>query len=369
MKPSIARRIALPLALASALLPLTIIGCGGGSGNGPNTPQATATPSPMTPVALIPTTFVLANGQRITLTGTRTGNQLTGTLAVAASAAQTKLATGAQNATFPFQIAAGEYAYTGTITPPFGFNVAGNFGALGNFTLIGQLPTETENGGYSLTTNGVTDSGILPAPNAPTSTATPAPTNTPAPTATPIPTGFRLTVPTPLTFSDVTAGSAISSGTISSLVTTASNGIYRKVSSAASSGSYEQISVTGRNGFRINTPGGSGNDGGTSRTLSVAVASAPDTQIANARPFVNGQQIDLTPVDASTVVQLSQITGPVMRPTTRVWRAISGTAIVRGLGTDAATIDLRNVRMSRSGTDEFTLNGTIAAVSLTIQNN
>lgn len=156
MKNLYTKRLALALALCGAVLPLTIVGCGGGGGGGGLlSPQGPQTPQTPTAVNLTPTTFTLANGQRVTLTGTRMGDKLAGKLKVLNAAAQTKLTSGAQNATFPFSVAVGEYGYTGTFTPPRGFDIIGNFGSLGSFTMKGQLQTATENGSYSITTNGV----------------------------------------------------------------------------------------------------------------------------------------------------------------------------------------------------------------------
>ena len=279
------KRLALTLALTGAVLPLTLIGCGGGGGGllspRPTTrPNPTATSSPTTPIALTPTTFTLQNGQRVTLTGTRTGNALAGKLAVAA-APQPKLASGAQNATFPFQIAVGEYGFTGTFTPPRGFSITGNFGSLGNFNMSGQLQTATENGSYSLTTNGVTDSGILPAtgnPPAPNATATPTP-----PTS-----GYQITALTPLTFTDVTAGSPIVTTPIASFLPRKEDkGFYNLDANNA----LESLAITGSDSDFV-APGKA-----TSRGVTVVLA---------AGPFTVGREFPMNAGVANTV-QVAQL--------------------------------------------------------------
>ena len=192
------KRLALSLALTGAVLPVALIGCGGGGGTSPLKTRTGVTPTPVTPqtLALTPATFTLQNGQRVTLTGTRTGTQLKGNLKVAA-APLARLQTGSQKQAFPFQIAVGNYGYTGTFTPPRGFNIVGNFGSLGSFTMSGQLQTTTQDGSYSLTTNGTTDTGILPATGTPT--GTPTATGTPRPTATTAPSPGATATPVPTT--------------------------------------------------------------------------------------------------------------------------------------------------------------------------
>ena len=184
------KRYALPLALIGAVFSSSLVGCGGGSGSGSGFPPFGGNPTPTptsttpTPVALTPFAFTLANGQKVTLTGTRTGNNISGTLKVAAKTtapfkARLSKSLITKNATFPFQITAGDYSYTGTVTPPRTFTLNGNFGGLGDFTMTGLLPTATQAGSFSLTTNGVTDTGVIPSPGTTTPPTTPPTGNIP----------------------------------------------------------------------------------------------------------------------------------------------------------------------------------------------
>ena len=78
MKPlTIGKRIALPLALLGTVLSVGLTGCNSNSA-GPDNPKTTQTPE----LQIRPNTFTLANGQRVTMTATQTGNRLVGKLTV-----------------------------------------------------------------------------------------------------------------------------------------------------------------------------------------------------------------------------------------------------------------------------------------------
>ena len=199
------KRVALPLALLGAVLAVGLTGC---VPSGPAGPSVAKTTSQIPEGQIRPNTFTLANGQRVTMTATHTGNSLVGALTVlnandpgpiqptptqqpteepdpdfpgpdfpgpdfpfpdptpvptaAFQRSQRGPKLGTQNQTFPFQIAAGTYPFTGTFTAPRGFNVTGTFGSQGAFTLTGEFATENAVGSYKLTVNGVTEQGILP---------------------------------------------------------------------------------------------------------------------------------------------------------------------------------------------------------------
>ena len=366
------QKLLLTLALSGAIVPLALVGCGGGNGGllSPRPtarPNATATPSPTLPVALVPTTFALQNGQRVTLTGSRTGDKLVGKLKVEGAATQQRVVSGSQNQAFPFSLAIGEYGYTGTFTPPRGFNVVGNFGSFGNFTMTGQLQTATQDGSYSLTTGGVTDTGVLPAsgtPPTPTNTATPAP-----PTS-----GYRLTANVPLTFTNVTAGSPIVPTPIASFVSKPDDkATFRRVTNASFNGTYEAVNF-GSVDSVIPPSQLNGGGKGTTRTLGVTLASVPTSQITSSRPFTVGQVISLVPVDFSTGVGITQVTVNGTTFSTNIWRATSGSATIKAVGVDSVTVELKDARMQGRNitgsvdatAGEFTLNGTGTATGLTV---
>ena len=351
MKNFIAKRLALPLALLGAVLPLTTIGCGGGNGGllNPQTPQTPAS------VNLTPTTFTLGNGQRVTLTGTRTGNQLAGKLAVAGAAAQPKLTSGVQNQAFPFSVTNGEYGYTGTFTPPRGFSINGNFGGLGDFTMTGQLQTATENGSYSLTTNGTTDTGILPATGGPTSTATPPSTG-----------NYKLTGD--LAFSSVTAGSPV--------VATRFNS-FPFAQKAGELGNSAQIGTQAATfGAADSNPSNNGTNSSLQRGITVAINSAFATNPPSFVPFSVPQRFALGQ-NFSNLVQYSEARVNGTAIGFRIWRSVSGEVVLKSIGTNSIGVELVNVRMqgiTTMGTvdtaaGEFTLNGPLTATGLTVKTN
>ncbi len=179
--------VALP---ASTLLP----GCSGG---GSKVSFGTFTST----VALSPS----QTGTVILNTG---GGGVNGFLQVLPSSANDadKKATRAFNFTIPI----GNYAFTGTFSPPFNFTASGTFPGGVPFTIVGQIPTNGGNGNYTITAGGETVSGnfltgnFTPTPG-PTNTSTPVGTATATPrataTATPVgtatPTPIRTATPTP----------------------------------------------------------------------------------------------------------------------------------------------------------------------------
>ena len=337
------KRLALSLALTGAVLPVALIGCGGGNGVGPLKTRTGVTPTPVTPqtLALTPATFTLQNGQRVTLTGTRTGTQLKGNLKVAA-APLSRLQTGSQNVAFPFSIAVGNYGYTGTFTPPRGFTIVGDFGALGSFTMSGQLQTTTQNGSYSLTTNGVTDSGIIPALN---SNPTPAQTVTPVPNATATP--IATTIPTPVRtpFVGGTATPAPSPTPIASEFQANAQFSGRSSDLSASTFNFGGTLVRGNAdgefyGSEFSQPLGGTVSAGT-RTLSLSVIGK------NKQPAVAGDSYSIngnlsgTMGGASVVYKETYSDGK-----TASWLSQSGTMQVVKYDSSGVTLRFNNVRMT-----------------------
>lgn len=181
MKPSF--RILSGGLLAAAPLGVVLTGCGGGSGRSPFNPQPQ--PQPNQPITQT-SNLTLGNGQRAILTTTRNGNGIIGTLQILDAGQSTLLASKAPaGKAFNFNIAVGTYAISGTFTPPRGYSISGNFGALGTFSLTGLLPTATETGAYSLVANGQTDSGVIPVIGSTVPTLSPSTAPTVAPTSAP----------------------------------------------------------------------------------------------------------------------------------------------------------------------------------------
>ena len=321
MKNLISKRLVLPLALVSAVLPVVLLGCGGGSGTNPQKTQT----GPQT-IALAPATFALANGQRVTLTGARTGTDLKGNLKVeAAPLARTQ--SGAQNATFPFQIAVGNYGFTGTFTPPRGFSINGDFSTVGSFQMTGQLETQTEDGSYSLTTNGVTDNGIIPALNSnptPNQTATPTPptTRTPVPTLTPFMGGTPTPAPTPTAIpSEFQANAQFSAR--SSDLSASTFDIGATLVRGNADGEFYSAEFTQPLGGTIQ----SGN-----RTLSVSVVGR------NKQPAVAGQSYTI-PAEGNVIYKETS------DGKTATWVSQSGTIQVSRYDSSGTTLNFANVPM------------------------
>ena len=352
-------KLILPLALIGAIVPVALIGCGGGSGTGPaktqTGPQTPQNPQNPQPVALAPTTFTLGNGQRVTLTGTRTGTALKGNLKVLAATAQPRLATGSQNVAFPFSIAIGDYGYTGTLTPPRGFTINGNFGSLGSFQMSGQLQTATQDGSYSLTSNGTTDTGILPASGG---TMPPPPVTPPA---------GNYAVTGNLTLTDITPGSAVVASPFNSFVTTGAKGTLGN-----STAGNQALSL----GAPDSNPMNNGTNSSLQRSISVGINSAFATNPPTLVPFSVPQRFPLGQ-NFSNLVQYSQASVNGTAIGIRLWRAVSGEVVLRAIGTNSASVELVNVRMrglNINGTvdttaGEFTLNGPLNATGLTVENN
>ena len=341
-------KLLLALALCGAVLPLSTIGCGGGNGGliNPQNPQA---------IALTPTTFTLGNGQRVTLTGTRTGDKLAGKLAVAGAAAQPKLMSGSQNQAFPFSLAIGDYGYTGTLTPPRGFTINGNFGSLGSFQMSGQLQTATQDGSYSLTTNGVTDTGVLPATTTPPVT----------PPVTP-PTG-NYAVTGDLRLSGITGSQPAVASPFNSFVTTGAKGTLGNSTLGT-----QALSLGGNDSNPVNN----GTNSTRQRSIAVAINSAFETNTPKFVPFSVGQRFPLGQ-NFSNLVQYSEASVNGTAAAIRIWRGVSGEVVVRAIGTNSATVELVNVKMrglNLNGTvdttaGEFILKGPISATGLTVETN
>lgn len=319
------------LLVTAPLAALTIPGCGGGNGGiiGGNTPTPT---SP----AIQTSNLTLGNGQRAILKLTQSGTALTGTIQILASATPAK--TNAIN----FDITVGTYTITGTVTPPRGYSIQGNFGTFGAFSMTGQLPTATESGSYSLTVNGQTDTGTVP----PYSTsATPAPTSSG---------NYKLTGS--LTFSDVSSGSDIVSTSISSFNDLPDGGTLTN----ANGGKFQVLALSGASGVSA------GN--GTTRTLGIGLASY--TSPTNLKPFSVGQEIPLN-IAAGSVIQLSQtiVTGTSIKAA--VWRSSSGSVVVKAIGTNSISLELKNVHFDPTpvvgGKGSFDLKGTLSATGLTVK--
>lgn len=170
---------------AGAVLGIVLTGCSGSGTGGafqPNatpTPTATATPTTPQPAAQV-SNLTLGNGQRAILTTTVDGNnKITGSVQILAPAvvpAVAKIGTKA----FSFSIPLSTYGIvSGTFTPPRSYNITGNFGALGSFSMSGLLPTTTQEGTYTLSVNGQTESGIIAKVGQTFPTPTPNPTTQP----------------------------------------------------------------------------------------------------------------------------------------------------------------------------------------------
>ena len=63
--------------------------------------------------------------------------------------------------TIAFLIPSGSYSFTGTLTPPRSYNVAGDANGIA-FSIKGLLPTATLTGTYQIAIAGQSASGILP---------------------------------------------------------------------------------------------------------------------------------------------------------------------------------------------------------------
>ena len=121
----------------------------------------------------------LGNGQSGSLNLTVRGTGVTGTLVI-----PTPPPSVGRPRAIAFQLPPGTYNLAGTFTAPLGFNVTGSFldggGQTVAFTITGTLPTTTEPGSFTFTSNGQTVDGTIPVLPA----ATPTPTNV-GPTPTP----------------------------------------------------------------------------------------------------------------------------------------------------------------------------------------
>ena len=187
-------RIALGGLLIGTPLAALSSGCGGGNSLGlptaTPTTTSTATPTATTAQATTQTSnFTLSNGQRVILVTKTTGTTITGTLQILAAGAQTATTRAVTNT---FKV--GTFQVTGTFTPPRSYSISVTDNGQPFFSMTGLLPTATQAGSYSLTVNGQTQTGVIPALGSPTATATPKPTTGPtvSPT-TPVTNGINLT--------------------------------------------------------------------------------------------------------------------------------------------------------------------------------
>ena len=353
-------RLLLTLALCGAVLPLTIVGCGGGNGGllNPNPtarPNPTATPTANQPVALPVQAFTLGNGQRVTLNLTQTGAALKGTAQIAAATAQKRvLATGAQ-ALLSVQIPPGLLPIEGTFTAPRGFDLRATDGS---FSVKGNLATPTQAGTYNLTlANGQTDSGIVPATGTPTGTATPTPT-TATPTATPLPTTpptsgpLNVTASPVLIFSDFSANSnLLNRSSLASFdkFSTADNEIFNYTGTAT----YQSAKLQG-------TLQGNGTAG--QRTIAIAFSGVANIQSAGANFKVG----DVRQFNVFNQIIYSEG----VDRNNNIYKASSGTMTITKLGANSLSIavDALMVPYLGDGVGSFRIKGTVNGTGLKVTN-
>lgn len=290
--------------------------------------------------------LTLGNGQRAILTTIKNGGNLTGTLQIV----PTPIAGARQSAALPFQFAFGSYTITGTVSNSGAFSISGNFGAQGAFSMTGQLQSATQDGNYTLKVNGQTDMGILP------KTGKPFPGVTPQP-----PVGGNLTGN--LVYSAVTAGEVVSTP-ITGFGGATSGALVTINEPSPFSGKAQTLTLNGET-VKLN-----GN--GQSRTIGLVLSSStPEEIIAGKnKVFSVGQEIEFLDTNrASDLLQYSQSKIQGTAVSLAVWRATSGKVIIRAIGTNSATVELKNVRVDPSpifgGVGSFTLNGTLTATGLT----
>lgn len=293
-------------------------GCGGGTDSSLFTPPPAGSQTFAAPVSF-------GNGQSGTLNLTTTSTTASGTLIVQPRAAQQA------TRNFTFTLPAGTYNTSGTFTPPRDFAVNGAFPApVGAFSIAGSIPSGTQNGVFTVTANGQSVSGTIPAVPATGATPTPRPGTTPAPNPTPVPTGGgHLTV----TFSNATINA--SSAPFDSA------GVGAVVGSTAGnfSSSY-QVSNRNFNVVVLNTLAG-----------------------GNYQPLTVGQQLGFNASGIGFPGKAQIIYTAVIGTTTGQWSARSGTLTITAITSSAISYRLNNVRfdpglVNQAGTGSFTLNGT-----------
>ncbi|RYX84910.1 hypothetical protein EON83_08195 [bacterium] len=344
---------------------LSVPGCSGGNG-GIVTPTATptATTIPTTSSTTVPTTnpttnptatpiptqgpaqtsnLILGNGQRAILTTRTTGTAIAGTLQILSSTATAGIKTRA----IPFSFVAGTYVITGTVTPPRGYTMQGNFGTFGAFQMSGLLPTATQTGTYTLTVNGETESGIIPISGQPFPTATPVPTSP----------GGNYNLTSTLAFSSVSSDSDVLSTPITSFSDLTEGG---KITNGTISGAkFQSVALNGTTGPLT------GN--GTKRVLSGFLVSYES--VTNLKTFSVGQVINLNL--QTSQFQLAQTTLQGTSFKFAAWRTTSGTATIKSLGTNFISVDV-NAHFEPTGfaggKGSFDLKGTLTGTGLTILN-
>ncbi len=349
--------------LAGALLALapiaslTIPGCSGGSSGGPSptatpTSTAVATATPTTNPTTGPTqgpaqtsNLTLGNGQRAVFTSRVTGTAIAGTIQILPAAANAARTTRA----FPFSVTAGTYGYTGTVTPPRAFSVQGNFGSFGSFTMTGLLPTATQPGSFTLTTNGETETGAIPIPGQ----------TFPTPTPTSVGSNYNLTGN--LAFSNVSSGSDVVSTALNSFKDLQQGG---KLTNTTYSGTKFQ-------GVALNGTTAVLNGNGTARIVNVFLTSANLSNLSSSKPFSVGDVLSLPATTTSSTVQLSQTTVQGTSIKIVAWRTTSGTATIKAIGTNSLTVEL-NAHFEPTGfgggKGSFDLKGTLTGTGLTVEN-
>ncbi len=334
---------------AAAPLALLLPGCSGGSSNNPFANPTTPTvPNPATSQT---TNLVLGNGQRAILTTIKNGGNLTGTLQIVPTpVALTKTATKTA-AAIPLQFTFGTYVITGTVTPGGAFTISGDFGTLGGpFSMTGQLQTATSDGNYTLKVGGDTETGILP------KSGTPFPTTT-----TPPPSNGSFKLTGSLIYSAVTPGEVISTP-VTSFKDLKEGSLTTATFSAPLAGTRQNLALN------AGTEVLSGN--GTTRLFQLTLASSTLEAITAglSKGFTVGQNISFN-IQNGSILQYSQssISGTAIG--IKVWRSTGGTAVVKAIGPNSATIELQNVQIDPSpifgGVGSFRLNGTLVATGLT----
>ncbi|BCM89919.1 hypothetical protein IAD21_01769 [Abditibacteriota bacterium] len=342
------------LLVLAPVVVLTVPGCSGGSG-GPSptaTPTSTATATPSTNPTTGPTqgpaqtsNLTLGNGQRAVLTSRVTGTAIAGTIQILPAMATAAVKTRA----IPFSFTAGTYNFTGTVTPPRGYSIQGNFGSFGAFTMTGQLPTATQAGSYTLTVNGQTESGVIPIPGQP------------FPTPVPTSVGGNYNLTGNLTFSNVSSGSDIVSTPLNSFKDLKQGG---KLTNSTFNGTkFQSVALNGTTEVL--------NGNGTARILNVFLSSADLSNISNSTPFSVGQVLQLPASTVSSTVQLSQTTIQGTSIKIVAWRTTSGTATIKAIGTNSVTVEL-NAHFEPTGfgggKGSFDLKGTLTGTGLEVKN-
>lgn len=152
MKNIFTPRLGLALALTSAVVPLSLAGCGGGNGGIFTNPTPTPTMQPPAGTPLPNLNFRFNNGQNV--------NFRNGTITPTGTVAATIIVEGTASA--PLQVPAGTYPVTGTLNPTTrDFTLATTSG--GNFRVVGKIPSATQDGNFTFTAaNGATENGTIP---------------------------------------------------------------------------------------------------------------------------------------------------------------------------------------------------------------